>query len=544
MILLRDHEMQSLQQTQQLRVAGISQLLSAESERLIFLRNYTEHLLAIQKGPYAVPSDGHLQAAYAHRDEPVWELPVPEGDAVLYGVGPAQLQGLQGFERRDGDLVAGLYVARALGYLISTDPPTAPAIERKLTYISSNGFFVAHPPVSRQDVPAIMQRIARSAYFRNNLPQANPSREMRWSLLPAEDGRDDMYLTLSVPLYLDEQFRGVAVVEISQDSLDNYLIASTHTGVRSFLMDAEGNLLASGGSGGSVKPGAQFSSVVPPAWRDTTARQLLSRGAGTLRSPDGSRLLFQRVGDTKLLLVDYFSASDLLEVFMSQMSVLFGASIVSLALLLWATLKAVSELFAHYLERGEALRELAETDPLTGLANRRVFESRFAIERNHRRRDDSALSVLMIDIDRFKQINDQWGHASGDRVLKTVASVLRETLRTIDVPARIGGEEFAVLLPKTGIAEARQVAERLREVLAQTPCEPASETSPASPAPRISFTVSIGAAEARMESCDELDALLMAADRRLYAAKANGRNRVVSDDSVVDDPRQLTQTTP
>lgn len=204
-----------------------------------------------------MPSDGHLQAAYAHRDEPVWELPVPEGDAVLYGVGPAQLQGLQGFQRRDGDLVPGLYVARALGYLISTDPPTAPAIERKLTYISSNGFFVAHPPVSGQDVPAIMQRIARSAYFRNNLPQANPSREMRWSLLPAEDGRDDMYLTLSVPLYLDEQFRGVAVVEISQGSLDNYLTASTHTGVRSFLMDAEGNLL--GASAGSVEPGEQFS---------------------------------------------------------------------------------------------------------------------------------------------------------------------------------------------------------------------------------------------------------------------------------------------
>jgi diguanylate cyclase (GGDEF)-like protein len=273
-------------------------------------------------------------------------------------------------------------------------------------------------------------------------------------------------------------------------------------------MDAEGNLL--GASAGSLKAGEQFSSVVPPAWRDTTARQLLSRGAGTLRSPDGSRLLFQRVGDTELLLVDYFSASDLLEVFMSQMSVLFGAN----------------------------SRKLTRSPVLP------VFESRFAIERNQRRRDDSALSVLMIDIDRFKQVNDQWGHASGDRVLKTVASVLRETLRTIDVPARIGGEEFAVLLPKTGIAEARQVAERLREVLAQTPCEPAAETSPASPAQRISFTVSIGVAEARMESCDELDALLMAADRRLYAEKANGRNRVVSDDSVVKDPRQLTQTTP
>lgn len=114
-------------------------------------------------------------------------------------------------------------------------------------------------------------------------------------------------------------------------------------------------------------------------------------------------------------------------------------------------------------------------------------------------------------------------------MLKTLADVMRATVRAIDVPARIGGEEFAVLLPRTSIEEATQAAERLRKILGQTACEPAADAADMGD---IQFTVSIGVSDLGADGTANLDTMLMVADRRLYAAKNAGRNRVVSDDLV------------
>jgi len=129
-----------------------------------------------------------------------------------------------------------------------------------------------------------------------------------------------------------------------------------------------------------------------------------------------------------------------------------------------------------------------------------------------------ALSMLMIDIDRFKNINDQYGHKSGDLVLQALAQLFRETLREVDIIGRMGGEEFAVLLPATDGAQAVEVAERLRQIIA------ASEVELADGA-RKSFTVSIGVASLS-EHDASVDSLLSLADRAMYQAKQEGRNKV------------------
>ncbi len=132
--------------------------------------------------------------------------------------------------------------------------------------------------------------------------------------------------------------------------------------------------------------------------------------------------------------------------------------------------------------------------------------------------------------------DDRWGHASGDKVLKQLALTLRATMRSVDLPARMGGEEFAALLPDTSLAEAAQSAERLRCAIAACAVEADPEAS-VEPTDRvIRFTISIGVAEAPADfpsgMAVTLDALAAIADRRLYDAKTHGRDRVVSDDSL------------
>lgn len=166
----------------------------------------------------------------------------------------------------------------------------------------------------------------------------------------------------------------------------------------------------------------------------------------------------------------------------------------------------------------QKLEHEATTDALTGLCNRREFESLAHRELSRANRQGAPLSLLMMDIDKFKSINDTHGHDVGDAVLKTIAGACAPHLREVDVLARIGGEEFAVLLPDTTIDGATHVAERIREALGR-------ESVPAGDGKTLSFTVSVGVAQHDGES-EELPALIKRADQALYRAKECGRNRV------------------
>ena len=173
--------------------------------------------------------------------------------------------------------------------------------------------------------------------------------------------------------------------------------------------------------------------------------------------------------------------------------------------------------------QADALERLAYVDPLTGIPNRRQFME--TLEREYRcaQREDSALSVLMIDVDHFKAYNDHYGHGAGDDCLRQVASALsRSLLRPGDQIARYGGEEFVAILPQTDREAAAMLAERLRRsVLAIRRPHARSSVSD-------QVTVSIGGATTRLHAAaDSLEALLTQADRMLYRAKEDGRNRCV-----------------
>ncbi|MDZ4202139.1 MAG: diguanylate cyclase [Gallionella sp.] len=160
----------------------------------------------------------------------------------------------------------------------------------------------------------------------------------------------------------------------------------------------------------------------------------------------------------------------------------------------------------------------AQVDYLTGISNRGHFMQQAELERARAIRYGSDLSLFMMDIDFFKQVNDRHGHQTGDTVLKSLADTCRETLREVDIIGRVGGEEFAILLPETGQNKAFEVAERLRTALSQLSVATESGVP-------VRFTVSIGIAFL-MTKKDNLDALLSRADKALYEAKESGRNKV------------------
>ncbi|MEM9069846.1 MAG: diguanylate cyclase [Myxococcota bacterium] len=167
----------------------------------------------------------------------------------------------------------------------------------------------------------------------------------------------------------------------------------------------------------------------------------------------------------------------------------------------------------------QKLAEEATTDVLTGLANKRALEEALARDLARASRMEQELSLVVVDVDHFKQFNDRWGHSTGDEVLRAVGQLLRDTVRTGDVAARYGGEEFVLVLPNTDPEGALTVAERVRSLL-----EEASIEGPEGP---LRVTASFGVATVRGPGCEHAARVLFErADAALYEAKRAGRNRV------------------
>lgn len=164
------------------------------------------------------------------------------------------------------------------------------------------------------------------------------------------------------------------------------------------------------------------------------------------------------------------------------------------------------------------LIQMAKIDSLTGIYNRRYLDSRLAEEIERSRRHGNPLSILLLDIDHFKKINDTHGHLCGDYALRKISELLQELVRTSDILGRYGGEEFCCILPETPFEQAIVLAERCREQVAASPFSCTDQ--------QTSMTISIGVTA--MHRDDTLDSIIKRADDALYQAKREGRNRVCS----------------
>ncbi len=168
----------------------------------------------------------------------------------------------------------------------------------------------------------------------------------------------------------------------------------------------------------------------------------------------------------------------------------------------------------------EAIRAESLTDPLTGLGNRKYFDRAIETAVEQTKQNDQPLSLLMIDIDHFKSFNDNYGHLTGDQVLRLVAMALKHSIKGQDITARYGGEEFAVILPNTALRQALTVADNIRRSVMSKQLKKKSTGE-------ILGRVTISAGVSMLQPSDNANALIDRADACLYAAKRNGRNRVI-----------------
>ncbi len=171
------------------------------------------------------------------------------------------------------------------------------------------------------------------------------------------------------------------------------------------------------------------------------------------------------------------------------------------------------------LDTNLVLQRLMNSDGLTGLSNRRHFDEYLELEWRRAMRDQTQLSLLMIDVDFFKPVNDTYGHDVGDKVLQELASRIRDNIRTVDMACRVGGEEFTIILPATELHLAQKIAERIRKSIAGKPFSAGADGA------TLNITVSVGLSTL-IGANDTVEDFLKRADQALYAAKREGRNRV------------------
>lgn len=381
-------------------------------------------------------------------------------------------------------------------------------------YTSRAGFFItSRPPQSLSALSASYTIMVSRPWFRAMATLESPQ-ELRWS--GVYQGADDegAMLTVSTPIFINGYWYGALSMDFTQQRIASQLNTMHNSALQGsvVLLDK------------ARQPVASLNAADAKPLSAGALRRLYAQIA---RQPQGSlRLEHQFITWSRLKNVDGYLVNqqtlaqglrqDLggAMLFMLVMWLLF-------VLLLLLAHQIIVRLVRRLSQLSDRLAWRASYDGLTRLLNRSAFFERFEAEAARCRALNAPLAVMQLDIDHFKAVNDTWGHQAGDQALMRVAAIVSQALRKNDLAGRVGGEEFCVVLPETGLADAEKVAERMRERLA-------AKTILVNASQCFSVTLSAGVASSEEQGDYQATRLQAEADRRLYLAKSQGRNRVVA----------------
>lgn len=376
-------------------------------------------------------------------------------------------------------------------------------------YISRAGFYLSSEDLHNTDV----EDIASSYYSRvtepwmvEQTPQNNPSRKLRWysAMTP------EVTLTASMPVDYRNQWLGVLAMDFDLSAINTFLAnAAAGEGDGRFqLYDRHMNLIARSGD------------AVALSERENArlAGAIAKKSRGGIRFT-GGYVSWQQLADFDGVMLRFHTFSEGVRSDFGSISIaltLVWLLFTSMLLISWGIIR---RMVLNMSQMQRSLEWQAWHDPLTRLYNRGALFERARQQSSLCQQRQEPLAVIQLDLDHFKNINDTWGHQAGDRVLAHVGGIIGATLRAGDIAGRVGGEEFCILLPGTALADAYQIAERIRQRLNSKEILLSKGTTL-----RVSASLGVSSSEEQLQY--DFEQLQSVADNRLYRAKQQGRNQV------------------
>ncbi|WP_035052041.1 sensor domain-containing diguanylate cyclase [Andreprevotia chitinilytica] len=494
------------------RAGGLNAKLSQVAYQVRSQREAAEALLDSQHALPSSPLFAYIRDSTDGKSFSLEDVPPDvQGNLIgnVFGVG--HIAELDASARRELNMALWLFPLHRAA--LKTSPELT-----WLYYGSARKMFIVSPWASQRtmldqtgapDMASLVNKAEQMEFMQLGTPALNPGRHDYWTPPYDDPAGKGMMITHGAPVYEGKNFRGVMAADLSLDFLKRYVQTDRLPGGRIYIvrnpLTSSGNILAGtyytltrGG-----KPETLANHLHLPAQEIETA----IANPGEFHKLGTRYILALPVREADWTLVYTLPRQVALLGVLEQMRPAAGVVIV-LSLLLGFTF--------YKLRRSTlALREMALRDGLTGTLNRRAIFDAINRERARYRRTGHAYALILGDIDFFKQVNDLHGHGTGDQVLCGVTQALQSGLRGSDLLARVGGEEFVILLPDTAPEVAVQTAERLRHQV-EAMCVPAGEKN-------VCVTISLGITTPR-DADEPVDAVYQRADIALYAAKYSGRN--------------------
>ncbi|BBT91321.1 diguanylate cyclase [Enterobacter cloacae] len=494
---------------------GLDRQLQYNVDKLLFFRHSMRDAL---QTPLAF---GVLHNAVTRfntlRNTTNWQIAVDENRTLpINGVSDAFVEKTTLLNRDNERLANELSAALEVGYLLRLASSHSSNVERVL-YVSRAGFFIAtDTPAQPRDISPRYYQLVTQPWFSQQSERENRARAVRWFISPPSSFIGNKRLiTASVPIYYDHFWYGVVAMDISVDTMKQLLVEAldNHTEGEYQLYDMRLNMIATSESPESTVNHFDASELAQ------IAHAIESDTEGGIRL--GSRFIsWERL--------DHFEGV-VLRVHTLHEGVRgdFGSISIVLALL-WALFTAmlliswlvIRRMVSNMYMLQHSLQWQAWHDPLTRLNNRGALFERANALAKQCQQQSLPFSVIQIDLDHFKGINDRFGHQAGDKVLSHAGGLIASALRANDVGGRVGGEEFCVVLPVLTLEEAANVAERIRARLD-------SKEILVKKSVTLRISASLGVSSAQETGNYNFEQLQSIADARLYEAKQGGRNCVV-----------------
>lgn len=413
-------------------------------------------------------------------------------------------------ERLNNELSAAL----EMSFILQLHNPSR-SFHHRLWYISRSGFYLSsRPPHSDEEMMQSYHRMIHQPYFTGMTPEANPKRKNAWTDLYEGYHNEGKMVTGSIPVDFNGYWYGVLAMDFSEPTIVDFLRTARPKGMTGSVLLYNDDLQLIANTDRENTPGHIL---------DTQELALLAKARekadyGALRV--GTRFVtWTQSNNSGALLVNIQNLGEGLKGETGRASVVLILMWMLFSLVLIFSHQIIIRLIGRMLALQNTLSWRANYDSLTRLLNRAAFFEKAAQLSEQSVKSGKPFSVIQLDLDRFKQVNDTYGHLAGDRVLIHAASTIKSTVRKQDHVGRVGGEEFCIVLPETTLEAAAQVAERVRAKLAKKEVLIGHHQT-------LKVTGSFGVSCSEEEGQHDFESLQSVADGRLYIAKESGRNQV------------------